>query len=138
MLGLTLLERLSEYEINPEKRGIWDALSIEKSVLTHLNKILNTKQGNSLSSPDLGMPDYTNMPGNFDLETFGDLEKTITEVVEKYEPRLKNVKIQYMPDENTFLAMKFKIDGEINLERMDLSISLETVIDPEGKINISN
>jgi len=137
LAGITLLEKLYEYEKNPQQRGSWDTAKIQESVLNQLNRILNSKQKTALAAPDFGMPDFTNMPGSFSLETYSDFESTIKGVIEKYEPRLKNVNVSHAKDENSFLSLKFKVEGRIILEYSSIEISLETVIDPEGKININ-
>ncbi|MDY0361140.1 MAG: type VI secretion system baseplate subunit TssE [Desulforegulaceae bacterium] len=138
MSGITLLEKLDEYEKNPQKRGAWDSLKIKESVLNSLSKILNSRQGGSLSAPDFGMPDFTNIPGFIDLETYTDFEQSIKKVIEKYEPRIKNLNVEYIKAEKRFFLLKFKLEGNIVLPDFVIPLSIQTVIEPEGKIIIKN
>lgn len=137
MPGITLLEKLEEYEKNPDIRGIWDSSKIQDSVLNSLSKILNSRQGGSLSAPDFGMPDFTNIPGFINLETYRDFELNIKNVIEKYEPRLKNVSVEYIKAEKRFFMLKFKVEGNIVLPGSVIPVSIQTVIEPEGKIIIT-
>ncbi len=136
MEGLRLLERLRAYEQDPGQRGILNVESIKASVLDHLNALLNTRQGSAMIADDLGMPDFTNMIRSFDDMTFEDLALAIQSVLEKYEPRLSRPRVEVLPREDKVLKMKFKIEGRLRMPGGMTDISFETIVDPEGKIDI--
>lgn len=136
MEGLRLLERLRAYEQDPEGRGVWNAEMVKVSVLQHLNSLLNTRQGSAMIADDLGMPDFTNMIRAFDDMTYEELSEHIKDVLEKYEPRLANIRIDMVPRDDRILKLRFKIEGKLSLPRGNLNISFETIVDPEGKIEL--
>ena len=136
MEGLRLLERLRLYEENPDYRGMWNVDTVKASVLNHLNSLLNTRQGSAMIAVDLGMPDFTNMVRSFDDMTCDTLAADIKAVLEKYEPRLTGVRIEVLPRDDKVLKMKFKIEGKLRLSRGNMEISFETIVDPEGKIEL--
>lgn len=136
MEGLRLLERLRLYEENPDYRGMWNVDTVKASVLDHLNCLLNTRQGSAMIAVDLGMPDFTNMVRSFDDMTCDNLAADIKSVLEKYEPRLTGVRIEVLPRDDKVLKMKFKIEGKLRLSRGNMEISFETIVDPEGKIEL--
>lgn len=137
MEGLRMLERLRAYEQNPGHRGMWNAEAIKASVLNHLKAVLNTRQGSAMIAEDLGLPDFTNMIRSFDDMTCDDLAASIEAVLEKYEPRLFNTRVEVLPREDRVLKLKFKIDGKLRMPRSNMDISFETVVDPEGKIDLA-
>lgn len=136
MEGLRLLERLRLYEENPDYRGMWNMDTVKASVLDHLNSLLNTRQGSAMIAVDLGMPDFTNMVRSFDEMTCDNLAAEIKFVLEKYEPRLSGVRIEVLPMDEKVLKMKFKIEGKLRLSRGNMEITFETIVDPEGKIEL--
>lgn len=136
MEGLRLLERLTAYEKNPDGRGVWDAEMIKASILGHLNAILNTRQGNALIAYDLGMPDFTDIIRSFDENTYVQLEKKLKIVLEKYETRLRNIQITALPKSEYTLDLRFKIKAQLNVQRGNISISFETIVNPEGRIEL--
>ncbi len=136
MEGLRLLERLRLYEENPDYRGMWNVDTVKASVLNHLNSLLNTRQGSAMIAVDLGMPDFTNMVRSFDDMTCDTLAADIKSVLEKYEPRLTDVRIEVLPRDDKVLKMKFKVEGKLRLSRGNMEISFETIVDPEGRIEL--
>lgn len=136
MEGLRLLERLRAYEQDPDRRGVWNAELILASVLGHLKALLNTRQGSAMIADDLGLPDFTNMIRSFDDMTYEQLSGHIETVLEKYEPRLTRTRIEVLPRDDKVLKLKFKIEGKLRLPGSDMDISFETVVDPEGKIDL--
>jgi type VI secretion system protein len=136
MEGLRLLERLRAYEQDPDRRGVWNPDLVMSSVLEHLKALLNTRQGSAMIAKDLGLPDFTNMIRAFDEMTYDELARHIEQVVEKYEPRLTQTRIKVLPKDDKVLKLKFKIEGKLRVPSADMDISFETVVDPEGKIDL--
>lgn len=136
MEGLRLLERLRAYEQDPDRRGVWNPDQVMNSVLEHLKALLNTRQGSAMIADDLGLPDFTNMIRSFDEMTYDELARHIEKVVEKYEPRLTKIRIEVLPKDDKVLKLKFKIEGKLRVPSADMDISFETVVDPEGKIDL--
>ena len=81
------------------------------SVLDNMQRILNCRAGTLAHLPDYGLPDMTKilqgMPG-----TAHQLMNTLSEVLLKYEPRLKAIKVvlleQTQPGE-----LRYAIDAEL-------------------------
>lgn len=135
MQGLRLLEKIKRYEESPSLRGIWDAEEIADSIRRHLSAIFNTRHGSAIIADDIGMPDFTNLAGAFNSETYAELERHLKTVVEKYEPRLAEVTVKSEETEDSF-SLTFTLRGKIRLQTGDIPVSFETVIDPDGKIEL--
>lgn len=101
------------------------------SVLDNMQRILNARAGTLAHLPDYGLPDMTKilqgMPG-----TAHQLMTTLSDVLLKYEPRLKRIEVvmleQSMPGE-----LRYAIDAE--LKGVGL-VRYGTEFMPEGRVLI--
>ena len=129
-----LLERIQTWEREPARRGKEDPRRIVDSVLRHLQRILNTKQGNVPIAEDYGVPDFSDflnaLPGSV-----REIEKTIRQAIQKYEPRLSAVRVSFIPQEDDNLSLRFQIVAKLATESRT-QVFFETVIDSDGKIDI--
>lgn len=99
------------------------------SVLDNMQRILNCRAGTLAHLPDYGLPDMTKilqgMPG-----TAHQLLKTFSDVLLKYEPRLKNINVilldQHIPGE-----LRYAIDAELNGVGL---VRYDTEFMPEGRV----
>lgn len=132
-----LLERLRRIEADPEHRGVTDPNRLIHSIMLHLQRVLNTRQGSALIDDDYGVPDFTDLAANFSQETVRDLTRAIRQVINKYEPRLTGV--QVIPDqlEKNLLELTLKIEGRLQVApNQDVPVAFETLVDPDGKISV--
>jgi len=132
----TLLERLDNPALDKPLTGNQNLEALGYSILDHLKKMLNTRLGNSLTQPDdYGMIDLselrTNMP-----DSINDVQNAIRNSIEKYEPRLRNVKVEHVNSGDDLFILKFKVTADIVAERRS-SLSFETVVEPTGQIDLS-
>ncbi|MBU2551224.1 MAG: type VI secretion system baseplate subunit TssE [Proteobacteria bacterium] len=132
-----LLERLRRTEDNPGYRGATDPNRIISSVMLQLQKILNTRQGSAPIADDYGVPDFTDLASTFSTESVRDLGRSIKQVITKYEPRLSNVRVEPDPKGEDVLQLHFKIEGKLIMENnVDFPVVFETVVDPDGRIQV--
>jgi len=101
------------------------------SVLDNMQRILNCRAGTLAHLPDYGLPDMTQilqgLPG-----TAHQLMCTLSEVLLKYEPRLKSIKVVML--EQTILGeLRYAIDAE--LKGVGL-VRYGTEFMPEGQVLI--
>jgi len=132
-----LLQRIHNLEKKPDRRGGIDPTRQINSILTHLQRILNTRRGSVPIAEDFGMPDFTDLPGAFSTGSTHEVERILRQVIQKYEPRLTKVRIGFEPQENDLLSLRFKIEGQMAREEGG-SITFETVVDAGGKITVRN
>ena len=130
-----LLERIYLLEKEPARREGHDPMRQINSILNHLQRVLNTKQGSVLIANDYGIPDFTNLPGAFSTGSTHEVERIIKNVIEKYEPRLTKVRASFFPQEEDMLALHFEIGARLTTDE-NVPVTFETVVDAGGKINI--
>lgn len=137
MINRTLFETLRIVEKNNEYTYDNENSYIE-SILAHLRQILNTRQGSVLIAENYGMPDLTNFPGDDLGEAVMKLEKIMRATIERYEPRLRKIKVSYNPDTSDSFTLKFSLSAEIHDGNNSYShpIFFETVITSAGVVKV--
>ncbi len=130
-----LLERIRKLEIDPERRENIDPNRQIRSVLNYLQRILNTRQGSVLIAEDFGMPDFTNLPGAFSTGDTHEVERLLKQVIQKYEPRLKRVRIVFEPQQEEILSLRFKVEAQLD-RKEGPPVAFETVVNAGGKISL--
>jgi type VI secretion system protein len=82
------------------------------SIMDHLNRLFNTREGSLVHLKDYGLPDiseiYRKMPHGIE-----ELQKAIKRTVEKYEPRLTKVKVTPRETDAQDFRLVFILSGEL-------------------------
>ena len=82
------------------------------SIMDHLNRLFNTRKGSLPHLKDYGLPDiseiYRKMPHGIE-----ELQKAIKRTVEKYEPRLRKVKVTERETDPKDFKLVFILSGEL-------------------------
>jgi type VI secretion system protein len=128
-----LLERIRRWEQEPLGRGREDLKRAIESVVRHLQRLLNTRQGSVPIADDYGIPDLMHFMQRIP-ETAGDMENAIREVIEKYEPRLMNVRVRYVPPEENELLLRFQVQARMRKDAKP--VLFETLLGPDGKMDV--
>lgn len=85
-----LLERIGALQVGSERSHLTQAEVLLDSLMAHLSRILNTRQGSVPIDPDFGVPDFTNLAGSFATGETAQIIEHMTRMVARYEPRLKS------------------------------------------------
>jgi type VI secretion system protein len=132
-----LLERIRDFEKDQDRRGELNPTVLSASVLSHLRRLLNTKQGSVPIAEDYGLADLTELPGSFAPDNLAEIEEKITRVISQYEPRLTGLRVHFAARQDDSLSLRFEISGRVNAEELNLPIIFESVVEPSGKISLS-
>lgn len=133
-----LLERIRNIQKDPERRGGSDPNAMLNSVLQHVQMILNTKQGAVPIDPDYGVPDFTDIAGSYASDAVQIMEDSISKVINKFEPRLSDARVEFEEQQEDVLALKFRIVGKLALEGQDFPVVFESVVQSDGKITVNS
>ena len=137
MLRERLLERITRLE--KEEKGEREktaAADETQSVLQHLSRLLNTRQGSVSTLPDYGVPDMTNVPGDSVQEIRQNVEHILQKVVRKYEPRLAKIRMIMSQSERDSFTLRFRIEAVL-ADQEDVPVTFETVVSTDGHVGIS-
>ncbi|MBW2125727.1 MAG: type VI secretion system baseplate subunit TssE, partial [Deltaproteobacteria bacterium] len=107
-----LLERIRSWKKHPERRAKEDPKRLIDSVLNHLQKILNTRHGTVPIAEDFGIPDFTEFANDYP-NSVRRIERAIRNTIQRYEPRLKAVRVNFLPQEEDLLTLRFQIIAKI-------------------------
>jgi len=129
-----LLERIRSAEREPLRRGGDNQRRCIDSVLSHLQRILNTRQGNVPIACDYGVPDFLNFLQTYP-ESVHEIEYNIKNAIDKFEPRLSGTTVTYVQDEDDALTLRFQIIACLTVEG-GRKLFFETVVDSDGRIHI--
>jgi type VI secretion system protein len=133
-----LTERIRNLEKGVGRSSEKDTARVTNSILNHLRRLLNTRQGSVPIADDYGMPDFTSFLGENLTDQAEMISGLIRNMILKYEPRLGSVQVVFTPDKDEVLSLRFKLQAEImNLRDEKVALELETVISSDGKIRVS-
>lgn len=113
-----------------------DLDALASSILAHLQRMLNTRQGNSETVPDYGMPDLTGAARAFPLAMEA-LEAAIRQSIEKYEPRLTEVTVRHVGQAEDEFKLSFEIQARLATASEEAAVWYKTSIDLDGKIEVA-
>ena len=140
MPNIRLLERIRKMEEAPDYRGSVNINAVVTSILRHLQQLLNSRQGSASIASDYGTPDFTNLIGNYSTESVKDLTVAIKEVIEKFEPRLRDIDVTIDSQiQEGDAALHFQIMCRLATEDdRYVPITFKTTIDPDGLIKVNS
>ena len=136
MLRERLLERIAHFEEMKEQR-VKATADVTHSIRIHLGQLLNTRQGSVSISPDYGVPDMTNVPGDSIQEIRQNIEQILQQVVQKYEPRLAKIRMTMDQDDKNSFALRFRLEAVLS-EQEDVTVTFETVVSTDGHVGINS
>jgi|SRR5579863_984317 len=131
----TLLERLADPGGEGPLSVSENTQRLADSILRHLRKMLNTRQGHVIVQPEYGMPDVTEF-----LRTLPEMvqaaQEGIRNSIERFEPRLRNVAVEYVPSQEILMELRFEVTAELVTESEEASVWFETAVAPSGHIEV--
>ena len=134
--NITLFERLSDPEKDARRTIREDTQELADSVMRHLQKLLNTRQGHVPTRPDYGMPDFTDCAESLP-EILDKVRRAIKNSIEAFEPRLRRVRITHLPSDNSLL-LHFGISGQLATGKQKVSTYFSTKVGPTGNAEIDS
>lgn len=91
-----------------ERRGMDEG----QSIVEHLQFLLNSRQGLAVTAEGYGLPDLTDII-HMIPDGLHTIESEIRDAILKFEPRLSNVRVRFVPSDDPFV-MYFEISARRN------------------------
>lgn len=126
MAGRGLLSRIA---------GGGEPLDEAQAIAEHLRALLNTRRGDAACAPSFGVVDFTDLVHAFP-RSIQDLSKSLRATIAEYEPRLKNVLVRHVPDEDP-LTLRFEISAQLAEGRTSRALRFSTMVHPGGRIDVA-
>jgi type VI secretion system protein len=131
-----LLERIASFGARGGRSHMTRAEILVDSIMAHLRRILNTRQGSVPIDPEFGVPDFTNLAGSFSSGTTRQIIDDMTRMVQRYEPRLKKPTVEFTENQDGVLILAFSMTGLIEVDNLDIPIRLSTHVLPNGQVSL--
>lgn len=132
----SLFQRL-ENECEPVYSTDSTQQTLMASVKYNLQQMLNVREGSVSALPDYGMPDFNDLVYEFP-DAIYQLQVAIKTFLLKYEPRLDDVVVSYVPDSSQPLQLKYRLSIHIKeTDSQSERFEFETVITGSGQAFIS-
>lgn len=131
---LSLLERIASQ--TPAKHNIElnDSEAVA-SILGHVKRILNVRQGSVQTMPDYGLPDFNDLARRFP-NAIEEIKRSIRGCLEKYEPRLVNVQVDHVMVGEHMMDLRYDVKAQIAVDGKHTDVWFETILDTAGKVSI--
>lgn len=123
-----LLRRLLMETPEPISHSDW-----VRYVAESLSKLLNARQGAACACKDYGLPDFNELT-HTPMQLIKILERSMVVAINTYEPRLHQVKVVGMMDEDFPDRMRFSIYGVLILGEEHHQVSYQSVMTPGGRV----
>lgn len=131
----SLLERIACGNDSLAIKVGFDDSIVVTSVMNHLTKMLNVRHGSVEILADYGLPDFNGLMSQFP-RAISEIGREIQNCIEKYEPRLRKVKVIYAEDGSNPLLLRFDITAELSMVGIESPVWFETVLDAAGRVKI--
>jgi len=95
--------------------------------------MLNTPQGESITVPDYGLVDFADVCHNMP-EAIGSIQQSIRATILKYEPRLRNVSVRFVPSDDQ-LSVRFEVVARLADSRRSV-VRLRTAMNTGGHMTV--
>ncbi len=103
-----------------------------EAIKCHLETLLNTRQGCSQSSPDLGLRDFN----GHDLSR-GDLLQQVSadirRIIQRFEPRIRVYALKAVPDANAPLELHFRLDCQVQIDNHTEQLEIELLVNGHNR-----
>lgn len=129
MVGRGLLSRIASKD--PRQNRVDNEV---ESIVAHLRDLLNTRQGEAITVPEFGVIDFTDLVHNFP-DAIQLLQRSIRATILQFEPRLKNVVVQHVRDEDV-LILKFQISAQVSTRQGRGGVRFETQLRAGGHVTV--
>jgi len=122
-----LLDRLAAGETGREQDAV-------DSIGRHLRVLLNTRRGDSVSAPEFGIPDFSDLVHGFP-ESLAILQHAVKTTILEHEPRVRSVVVRHVPDEGA-LVIRFEISAQLAHRYGSRTLRFRTELSPGGHVEI--
>ncbi len=133
---LTRIARAADPTSN--ERQTYRDHDVEAAIMTHLGQMLNTRQGSSLTCPDYGIAEISEVIHDFP-DAIGIMQRAIKTSILTYEPRLKNVQVRHIKNEATHsMILEFEITAQLQLpDGRKHAVRFGTSMDSTGNVKLT-
>lgn len=133
--AVRLLTRVRDPQTARELGGASADRALRASILQHLQAMCSTRLGSMLVRPDYGLPAISEMVHAFpDAATA--LANALANTIQKYEPRLCNVRVRPAKSEGHSLVLRFEVTATMRGNDADTPLRFTTSVDASRRVTV--
>jgi type VI secretion system protein len=103
-----------------------------RSIKRNIELLLNTRQGCSQSSPDVGLPDFTDATAG-SSELLIRTSSGIRDAIQSYEPRVVVRDVHFTPNPQAPLELNFRLDCVLAVDSKDAVLEVDLVMNGHNR-----
>ncbi len=131
-----LLERIATWNAGEERSNETQVDVLVDSVMSHLSRLLNTRQGSVQIDPLFGVPDFTNLAGTTAMGSTREIEEEIRRMVVRYEPRIRSPRVTLNREETDVLSIRFSLEGSLEVDDREIPLRISTTVGANGRVSV--
>ena len=105
------------------------------AIAEHLKALLNTRKGEATAAPNFGIMDFNDIIHVFPA-AIPRMQQSIRTAIQEFEPRLKNVVVTHVPDEQDPTALRFDVIAQLNVKDARGTVRFHTELKPGGRMEL--
>lgn len=130
----SLLHRL-EFPDDRESRDLpGDPEQLVDAICQHLHLMFNTRQGNALTVPDFGTSDFSDVTRGYEEAT--KVQDELRRSIERYEPRLRDVRVDFNQDHDDKFSLHFDIYATVDSGDQERRTAFRSTIENTGEVKV--
>ncbi len=114
-------------EIDPQT-GKFKTVSGDEDIKEAIRIILTTKKRERIGNPQFGSNVFNFMFANINTTELSELEFEITEELNRWEPRIKDLEVEAQMDPNhkgrVYVSIRYETDNSLSPEEVDLKLEV--------------
>ncbi|WP_319531159.1 type VI secretion system baseplate subunit TssE [uncultured Cohaesibacter sp.] len=136
MITVSLLQKLEQVRPEQTSRQIqYDDSEIMESILHDLRILLNSRRGNCETRPEFGLADF-NATENA-TNSVAMIARDVQRQIVMFEPRLRNVSVRPVQDEERRLEYVFHISAELNRDGDAIRVTFDSIMGADGSMRFN-
>jgi type VI secretion system protein len=136
MASESLFERLRKARSDSVRVTADDPQTRLRSAIRNLQDLFNSWAGNAPAQLDLGLPPPSEIAHGYP-QSIPVVIKAIRTCIEKYEPRLTDVRVVHVESAEDATQMRFKVDARLVAGDKRDVVSFDTLVKPDGEVTLS-
>lgn len=108
---------------------------LRESVCKNLERILNSRAGMAPACSSYGLPDFSQIVNGVPARA-RDIEDSLRRCIAEYEPRIRHIEVQHVPDAHGPMTACFRIRASVVGGKNAEEIWFETVVVSSGRVRL--
>ncbi|WP_418856617.1 type VI secretion system baseplate subunit TssE [Shewanella khirikhana] len=106
-----------------------------ESIKRNISRVLNTRVGESQSTPELGLFDFNDASAS-SKDLCCRMQQSIRQCIGRFEPRLTQLQVSVLYDESSPVMLKFLLQGRVNVSHRNDLLKIDLLLDTNRRYRV--